>query len=118
MDNEGTIEVDLSNFRIVKDESPCWVYFIVDEGFHVCKIGRTYDVRLRLKQLQHANPAELRVARVMPCKDEDDSIRLEAKMHKVFAGSRIRGEWFEIEGDLRKYLMSEGVTSAFMPAKK
>lgn len=82
------------------NKPPCVVYFIHCDGF--IKIGSTTRVEYRLATLQVANPHQLDVLLV-----EDGGEKREAELHKEFAEYRVRGEWFRLEGRLRKYLTAQ-----------
>lgn len=105
-DSDGLIRIDIDTIKILKDNEPNVVYFITDEGMRFCKIGYTRDIKLRIKQLQHANPMFLKVAHSIEVENESEAKKLEARMHKKFAGLRIQGEWFMVDGDLLFYLTS------------
>lgn len=75
------------------------VYFIQAgepdaQGFAHVKIGFTTDVEKRLRQLQTASPAPLKVvARVIGTR------AIEAFFHRMFAHRRVGGEWFRLRSD-------------------
>lgn len=71
------------------------VYFIQSGKKGAIKIGRTKNLAKRLERLQCGNPFELRVLATIPCGSEEECIGLEARLHRFFRKSRIRGEWFK-----------------------
>jgi len=77
------------------------VYFISD-GQYV-KIGLAKDSYQRLKQLQVANPKDLKLIGVCY-----GTIRFEKELHRRFESSHVRGEWFEITGELVDFLKMVG----------
>lgn len=54
------------------------------------KIGKSTDVASRLRQLQTASPAPLRVW----WQHETEDLELEKKLHRHFSSLRMSGEWF------------------------
>lgn len=90
-----------------------YVYFIqaVDGG--PIKIGKAFNVRERLAGLQTGNPKELRILGAM-VGDTD----VEGKVHKEFAGSRIRGEWFEPSEELYDYIQGVNVWKDLLDLKR
>lgn len=70
-----------------------FVYFVqCGEAGGPIKIGVTQDVDQRLSRLQVGCPIELTLLASIYV---DDGEKLEADLHRRFATSRIRGEWFE-----------------------
>lgn len=74
-----------------------YVYFI-RSGDHV-KIGFSSNVRSRLNTIRTACAEDTFVCHVVP-----GTPRKERVYHKRFAQYRVRGEWFELKGQLAKYL--------------
>jgi hypothetical protein len=66
-----------------------FVYFIQAGESGPIKIGFSSDPKMRFGALQTAHHETLRLVATMPGTESD-----EAKMHKRFKKSRIRGEWF------------------------
>ena len=56
-----------------------------------CKVGRSYDVNRRLKELRRACPYPVEVAAVFPGRGSDECV-----VHKHLATFRVCGEWFQI----------------------
>jgi len=69
---------------------PGWIYFIVPARMNTVKIGWALNPVERLKTLQTAHHAVLKIFAVIP--DTQDA---EYRLHRMFADSRIRGEWFD-----------------------
>jgi Meiotically Up-regulated Gene 113 (MUG113) protein len=78
------------------------VYFIQAESGPI-KIGFTTDVRMRLAALQTATAEELTLVGIMPGDEKD-----EAALHARFASSRIRGEWFRPDEEIRAFISGLG----------
>lgn len=66
------------------------VYVIQSDSGH-CKIGSSNSVAARLRQLQCANPQQLKVVHHF---ESMDALRDERRLHREFAHKRIRSEWF------------------------
>ena len=75
-----------------------FVYFIRAGNQGAIKIGVASDIKQRLEQLQTGNAFELKVLALIPCSCLDHAYDTERRIHKFFAGQRIRGEWFK--GDI------------------
>jgi len=58
------------------------------------KIGVSQDMNARLKDIQLGNHLECRVLATWIVESPRKAFDLEAKAHKRFKSSRIRGEWF------------------------
>lgn len=72
---------------------PRSVYFVHAKTARTVKIGITYDVAGRLKNLQSSCPIPLELARVI----ENASLETEKELHERFAAHRLHGEWFSEE---------------------
>lgn len=66
------------------------IYFIEAIGTNRVKIGLARSVAGRLRNLQSANAAELKVLRMY-----EGGLAEEAKFHELFATHRLKGEWFD-----------------------
>jgi hypothetical protein len=66
-----------------------FVYFIECGESGPIKIGLSYDVKQRLRDLQPANPHELRLLARMP-----GGAPLEESLHYTLRHANIRSEWF------------------------
>lgn len=84
-------------------------YFIVDDASCVVKIGKSFDIETRLRQLQTGNGNPLRIALALPTvstwlgkclKGSWD----ESALHERFKESRIQGEWFLFSNDIRQFI--------------
>lgn len=77
------------------DEIKDCVYFISDGDF--VKIGKTNDIKKRIKTLKTANPRELKIICLINCKNSLESNILESKIHKYFEKKNVSWEWYRIE---------------------
>ena len=78
-----------------------YIYFITDG--EAIKIGKTNNVKNRLRVLQTAQPRELKCVKVIEC-EEDNVDRVEQSLHTKFKKAHIRGEWFDFTEDIKSYL--------------
>jgi hypothetical protein len=81
------------------------LYFIGDEDSGYCriKIGVAKDIEKRRSNLQTGNPS---VIRLLGWINTDAAFELERRLHRHFAATRVRGEWFAIEpADILPILM-------------
>lgn len=69
------------------------VYILRSESGH-CKIGRTSNLKRRLKALNGSSPVPHRLVCSI---QSNDSYDLEKVLHEMFSHRRIRGEWFALE---------------------
>lgn len=77
-------------------------YIIGSDGLDCVKIGAAVDVDKRLKQLQTAHPFKLRKLIVI-------EHNIETKLHELFAGDRIGGEWFKLSDDIKEWIQINSV---------
>jgi hypothetical protein len=71
-----------------------YVYLIQAESLDRFKIGCASDVEKRLSTLKTASPLSLRL---VATKQAEDMYSEEKKWHELFAPSRVKGEWFDLE---------------------
>lgn len=80
------------------NKKPEYVYmaltFIGREKF--IKIGRSWNIRLRMTQLKRAYPS-LELASYIQCEDQVSSQILETILHRQARKGRYRGEWHPFE---------------------
>ena len=72
------------------------VYIITNDAAGIAKIGYRKNPLKRLSGLQVSTPDSLVLAAIIP---GDQST--ERQLHAVYAGDRIRGEWFKVGGQLQ-----------------
>lgn len=78
---------------------PLCVYFVQCEQF--VKIGVACSASERIRDLQVANPFELKTLAVLPSLF---ATTMERDLHRRFKHLRVRGEWFRYEGELERYI--------------
>src|SRR5262245_47298256 len=83
-----------------------FVYFIRSGTAGPIKIGVADDPRERVVKLQIGNPEELTLLAYMP-----GGTALEARLHRRFRRSRIRGEWFHPTPALHVLINEAAATS-------
>lgn len=69
------------------------VYIIRSGETSLYKIGRTTNIKRRLKQLQGMNGNNLTIWKLIYC---HDAIALETSLHQKFKSFRKQGEWFQL----------------------
>jgi Meiotically Up-regulated Gene 113 (MUG113) protein len=67
------------------------VYIVECYGFY--KIGKTVNLKNRIREMQTGNPIELQVAHVIYSDRHSD---VEQALHAVFADQNVHGEWFKL----------------------
>lgn len=95
---------DIGGFTkdLVDDIPEGCVYFILSPKLEMVKIGRTVDVRQRFYDIQVANGDELQLLGVYPWQNN-----AERGFHSRFREYRVRGEWFSVEGRLKRFIEGE-----------
>lgn len=78
-----------------------FVYFIGNSEKNICKIGFSYSPNKRLKELQTGNPFPLFVFKTVK-----GDMQMEKTFHFLYRQYRTQGEWFKIEGELKKFIIS------------
>ncbi|MDP9689596.1 UNVERIFIED_ORG: hypothetical protein J2W82_003263 [Pseudomonas mohnii] len=96
--DERTTAYAKYNKYIKEDVAPRYLYLIRCKGTHYYKIGITNDLVKRMAAHQTGSPHELNLILYAET-DLDDFLGkeiayLESFLHKNYAGSRVRGEWF------------------------
>lgn len=94
MNDEMQTENYLEDMGLTDNKKSC-VYFITD-GQYV-KIGQTDNIEKRMKSLQTGNPKKLSLIHVIPT---DEPNLIEWGLHKRYEKQRVRGEWFDILGEV------------------
>jgi len=82
-----------------------YVYFILDPINSCVKIGKSNDVKSRIRDLQIGNPNELKLLATVSCHDESAAFKFESKLHANYSHLYMRGEWFKYEDSLEKYVL-------------
>jgi len=75
------------------------IYFIRIKDQPYVKIGFSKDVEKRLKQLQTSSPFDLEIIYT-----EFAAIEREKQLHEKYKEYQVKGEWFNISGDLEKFI--------------
>lgn len=110
-ENTNYPEIDIEERSLVADlvrRAPPTkgdVYFIRTEGVDRVKIGKCghRDVRRRLGGLQVGSSWTLEVMGVIP----KGGMELESEIHKKFAAFWIRGEWFHLSDEIKRFIQTE-----------
>ncbi len=76
------------------------VYFIGEDPYtNKVKIGKTNNVKNRIRTLQTGNPYKLRIIGTISCQDEKTMSELEKRLHNELKDKRLVGEWFNVTMD-------------------
>jgi hypothetical protein len=98
----------------------CYVYFILAPSMRRIKIGFSFNLKSRLKDLQLGSPDQLTVLTclLIQCLDTDESepqwfyesilrhkaLEIESHLHEKFKHIRVKGEWFEATDELLSFV--------------
>lgn len=78
-----------------------YIYLLKDYKSNYCKIGRSIQPKFREKTLKAENP-DCRILFISPL----TNLKIEKKLHSLFKEKRIRGEWFNLNNNDVKMIMS------------
>jgi len=78
-----------------------YIYFIRNTTTHNYKIGKTINLKYRIKQLQTGCDSKLEIYKYI----ETDDNNLEKYLHHYFKDKKIIGEWFQISNDNIDYII-------------
>jgi excisionase family DNA binding protein len=70
------------------------VCYFIGADWSLCKIGRSRDASVRLRQIQVGHPHRLQLLHVI---QTDDAVELEALLHDTYEDGREQGEWFRLD---------------------
>lgn len=74
-----------------------FVYIGIDETKKYYKIGKTKDVKRRLKEIRHMNPTFKILFTLQP--DQVTEAEAERFLHNLYSEKRVIGEWFDLSID-------------------
>lgn len=78
------------------------VYLIKQQNTNLYKIGISKDPKVRLNQLQTANPETLELVFVFKTKYD---FQLENYVHRKFSDANVQLEWFELtEAEVKEFI--------------
>jgi hypothetical protein len=98
---EFDLEYDAAAQKAPQEKSRS-IYFAQAKTLGFIKIGAAADVVGRLKEIQTGCPDEVELLGVI--RDLDCALRREGELHRRFAKSRHRGEWFHPTDDLLDFI--------------
>ena len=75
------------------------IYFVLAERLNAVKIGITFDVQARLKELQVGSSVQLRLLGMIP-----GTLQTERDFHYTYSHLWLRGEWFRLEDELADFI--------------
>jgi len=86
---------------------PGYIYVIKSGNY--CKIGRTKDMKQRMKTFEKSIPGGFHLV----CDwYSDDTMQEEAEMHSIFATLRVNGEWFNLQDNNIRWLQDLAASKA------
>ena len=95
------------NRRFFVEEINYCVYFVTDGEF--VKIGSAASLPNRIKQLQTGNARKLKALFVVNVENQDEAIKTEHDIHKMFENYHVSGEWFKLDQvDIERKLLKAG----------
>ena len=109
--NEGVTDSGRRRHPIINASADPAVYFIRTIGAEFLKIGtvlRADTIQQRMALVQTGCPYELHLEMLIPGAGRHD----ERRLHKVFDKSRVRAEWFRIEGVIQEVIVLSKVDHA------
>lgn len=84
-----------------------FIYFLYAPSVKAVKIGSTFNLRSRFSMIQSSCPLPLYYIRIDEILPPNDALKIESELHERFAGYRLQGEWFHLEGELFKFLAGD-----------
>lgn len=100
--------IDFYN-RYYSNNNVGWVYCFYNERTGLTKIGRSEDFIKRKKSVENSTGMKLHLVCAIRC---NNYYNCEKMLHKHFATCREKGEWFQIDNDVRKDIINTFVTVA------
>lgn len=94
--------IDLVAFRQKKQRQV--VYFVHAKRLDLIKIGSAGDPAVRLRRISLECPDQMEILGTRICWNKG---ALELALHKRFADSRLRGEWFTPTPELLEFIAQE-----------
>jgi hypothetical protein len=85
-----------------------FVYFIRAESTYKFKIGYSKDPDRRMTEIDPTSPFELHIYHQIEAKNAE---RLEYELHKHFAKSLLKNEWYSLDDSDLAWLKGEGYRS-------
>lgn len=82
-----------------KNKGESVVYFIYANFVELVKIGFTSHIKRRIKTLNRMSPIDLVILKTIK-----GSLELERKIHDKFKMFRVKGEWFEYNNIIKKFI--------------
>lgn len=90
------LEVEFKPNVKPKPSNQKYFIYIVSDGKY-CKIGKTNDMKKRLKNLQNGNPKKLDVIALYSFANEETTFFIETKIHHKLKNYNVLNEWFYFE---------------------
>lgn len=92
-----------SQGKIIRNKTE-FIYFIFNQDSNAIKIGKAKNIAKRLKALQSATPAKLKILKIIDVKAGKEARKIEKSFHSQFKHLKLIGEWFKYETELRYFI--------------
>ena len=89
--------------KIIRNKTE-FIYFIFNADSNALKIGKAKNVYKRMKSLQTATPAYLKLIKAIDAKAGKEAKEIEQSLHKQFEHLRLLGEWFKFNDELQEFI--------------
>ena len=89
--------------KIIRNKTE-FIYFIFNADSNAVKIGKAKKVFQRMKSLQSATPAHLKLLKIIDCKAGKEASTLESSLHQQFRHLNLVGEWFKFDKLLHNFV--------------
>jgi hypothetical protein len=84
-----------------RPDAPYHVYIVTDGNPSRCKVGITYELTQRLKQLQTGHPDTLEMRPIVKCDSRRGAQSVEAFVKRTFKGAQLnRGDWYAVPAQM------------------
>ncbi len=81
-----------------------FIYFIFNADSNAIKIGKAKNVYKRMKSLQTATPAYLKLLKIIDEKAGKEARDTEQSLHRQFKHLKLLGEWFKFNDELQEFI--------------
>jgi hypothetical protein len=87
-----------------------FLYLLVTEDRKLMKVGFTWNIRLRMRQLKRERRRRLRLVAFITMSDKWEAFAAETAWHRHVTGGVKRREWHKFEGShISRFLQQDGV---------
>lgn len=94
---------EINKKRIKEGDDKTYVYIFGNLEYSICKIGFSVNPYERINGVQTGCPYKLKVLATFEATQKEERL-----LHKKYDKYRLEGEWFKIEGELKKAITALG----------